>query len=119
MIDLYLDPSTHDLPAPRSLRILRDPDDRGEIMVQRVRVLLKTLEGEYSYDTSFGIPYLQSFMGRGVKSATVAGILRAKILELDGALSVPRCDVVLDLQTRKLTGTIEITYEGGTATVEV
>lgn len=119
MIDLYLDPSTHDLPEPRSLRILRDPDDRGEIMVQRVRVLLKTLEGEYAYDTSFGIPYLQSFMGRGVKAATVAGILRAKILELDGIVAVPRCDVTLDGATKQLTGTIEITYDTGTATVEV
>lgn len=78
-MDLLLDPVTHDCvfingqtPVTR---------ESSEVTAQRLKIRLKTFQGEYDFNTTYGVPYFQSILGKKLRKADIDNIFRQKILE--------------------------------------
>lgn len=52
---------------------------KSEIVVQRLGITLKTFQGEWFLDRSFGVPYLQQIVGVARKSEVVNRIILSQI----------------------------------------
>lgn len=63
--------------------------DGLEEVTQRVRVRLRTLAGEWPYNTALGVPYLDEFFGKGRDPAHLAAIFRRHILATRGITGIP------------------------------
>ena len=68
MSDLYLDPLTHDLVLSGSDLRLTDTD---EILIQRLKIRLEFLLGEWFLNVNLGIPYTQIIFEDGANNLDV------------------------------------------------
>lgn len=82
MSDLYLSPLTHDLVLDGTdLRLTED----DEILIQRLKIRLQFLLGEWFLDTTQGIPYTQTIFENGANNLDVLYfIFRTEILAVEG-----------------------------------
>ena len=53
---------------------------RTEVVGQRLLILLKSFEGEWFLDTSYGVPYFQFILGHKIKKSAVDLIFQREIL---------------------------------------
>ena len=77
MVDLYLDPLTHDLEIQNNT--LRLTITEEESVRQKLSITLKTFKEEWFADIYFGIPYLETSFERGALSKSQVGILNFEI----------------------------------------
>jgi hypothetical protein len=94
MTDLRLDPLTNDLIYTDGdlVTVADDPDARtADETRQRVEFVLRTQLGEWSFDTAFGIPYLEEIL---IKDFDLDQI-KARLIGILGA--VPGVTAVLEL----------------------
>ena len=88
-MDLLLNTQTHDcvwINGPLSVGGITSPPT--ETVGQRLKILLLTWTGEWFWDTTYGIPYWQSILGRKTTKARVDLIFSQKILSDPGVKEI-------------------------------
>lgn len=96
--DLKLDAS-HDLALSRTndLQLIE-----GAARVrQQIKVTLLTFLGEWFLDDTWGVPYLEKIMVKSPKRAEIENVIRAKVRDVPGVISVPTVQVEIDAQARQ------------------
>lgn len=59
-----------------------------KVVAQRLLILLQTWQEEWFWDTTYGIPYWQSILGKKTSKAAVDLILQEKILAENGVKEI-------------------------------
>lgn len=88
--------------------------DTAEGVAQNVMTRLALWRGTWFIDTDEGTPWLQEILG---KHDAVDVVLRSRILETPGVISIQSFESILDPDTRRLNVTAVINTRFGTAEV--
>lgn len=99
MKDLALNPLTHDLDFSSGDLYFVDGDD---YLVQKLRVRLQFLKGEWFLDQRVGIPYLQELLKKNPDPAIVRSVFRQAILSAPGIASLENFEMTYTSATRTL-----------------
>ncbi len=84
--DLKLDKDTHDLVIEgKDLVVIEDTPDS---IVQRLKILLLSFQGEWFLNIDYGIPYYQSILRKGITQSKVDNIFRQQILDTEGVVAI-------------------------------
>lgn len=59
-----------------------------KVVAQRLLILLQTWQGEWFLDTTYGIPYWQSILGKKTSKSAVDLILQEKVLAENGVKEI-------------------------------
>ena len=113
MIDLALDPKTHDLKLVNNDLYFLDGAERVR---QHLAIKLKLWAGEWFLDTEFGTPYLASILGKNISLATAIAAMKASILEVDGVQTITRFDYVFNRSARDLEVSFDVQTPFGVVT---
>lgn len=115
-MDFKLDPVTHDLVLDQNgnPETVKGPEEAA----QAVKVLWLTQQGEWVFDLSYGIPWLEAMQTRPPDLGALRGVMIAK------TLAVPGVDEVIELELtensdRTLSVSGKIVASGITLSVEV
>jgi hypothetical protein len=112
MFDLYLDPYTNDL-------VIENDDFKttttlAESLRQRLSITLKTWQGEWFQDTTYGTPYIQSILGKPRTQEEVDAIFLSIIGEYNAEiLSVNSFNSNFDRRTRNFDLDFDVTALDG------
>jgi len=88
----------------------------NEEILQRLQLALETGLGEWSFDTSVGIPYRASTESRAGNEALLEGAIRATCERILGVDSVRALELVRDPSLRHLTVNVDTVYGRVTVT---
>lgn len=97
-IDLKLS-ATHDLAFKDGKLLLTDGASQR---AQQIKIALLTFLGEWEFDTSIGIPYLEQILVKSPNKFRVEAILRKKILAVQGVRSITSFELDIDRVNRSL-----------------
>lgn len=97
-IDLKLS-STHDLLLKDGKLLLTEGASQR---AQQIKIALLTFFGEWEFDTSIGIPYLEQILVKTPNKFGVEAILRKKILAVQGVRSITSFSLDIDRINRSL-----------------
>lgn len=97
-IDLKLS-STHDLLLKDGKLLLTEGASQR---AQQIKIALLTFFGEWEFDTSIGIPYLEQILVKTPNKFRVEAILRKKILAVQGVRSITSFSLDIDRINRSL-----------------
>lgn len=65
------------------------PVTRGiEVVAQRLSIRLHTFQGEYIFNTLYGVPWFQQILGRKVRKQQIDNIMQQQILLEEGVLEI-------------------------------
>jgi hypothetical protein len=79
-----------------------------EYTIQKIEKHLKLFLGEWFLDLRKGVPYYRDILLKNPDLEVVRSVMRSKILEVEGIISVPVCTVVLpELGDNSRVATIE------------
>jgi hypothetical protein len=119
-MDLYLDRVTNDLELENGdLRLVADEQGAPAETEQRVLVTFRTDQGEWTYNTNFGVGYRLYVLSKNPDLAQVEAHLIDKATGIETIERVNRMDVSLDHPTRHATVIGELETVFGLAQVEV
>lgn len=90
-----------------------------EVVAQRLKIRLRTFFGEWFINTSYGVPYFQRILKKGIDKTTVDNLLREQILEEPGVLEIIAFNSDLDDYSRSYYCSFEIRTAEGSASVTV
>lgn len=85
-MDIRLDPSSHDCLFINGQCPVTTSD--FDVVAQRLKIRLKTFQGEYNFNTSYGIPYFQRILGKKARKQEVDNIFQQAILEEEGVKEI-------------------------------
>lgn len=86
-MDLFLDEKiTGDLVFNNGPALVKN--QFPEVVVQRVYIKLKTFQGEWLFDSTYGVDYLGEILGKRVTKEYVDRLLQEAILEEDGVAEI-------------------------------
>lgn len=102
-LDAKLDPITKDLTDEDADLAQWQAGEEHQAEAQAAGIMLATGEGGWAWDVTFGLPYLQLFLGDSASNEVVSGIVRAKLLERPGIRRVEEVIVSRDRTTKQLT----------------
>lgn len=112
MFDLYLDPYTNDLVI--QCDDFKTTTTLAESLRQRLSITLKTWQGEWFQDTTYGTPYIQSILGKPRTQQEVDAIFLSIIGEYNAEiLSVNSFNSNFDRQTRNFDLDFDVTALDG------
>ena len=114
MIDLALDPITHDFQIVNNDLFLLDGADRVR---QHLTIKLRLWTGEWFLDTEFGTPYLTDILGKQISLAGSVAALKASILAVDGVETITRFEYVFNRSARNLDVNFDVRTPYGLITV--
>ena len=117
-MDLKLNDSTWDcvfINGPLTKEGITSP--LTETVAQRLKILLLTFMGEWFWDTTYGIPYYQSILGRKTTKERVDLIYNQKILSEPGVREIITFDSTLKNRVYSLTFSVRVT--DGTITAPI
>lgn len=99
-MNLFLDKNTNDLVIENyNLKLVKGGDE----IVQRVRVKLRFFQGEWFLDTSHGVPYFQSLLGKkNIDFGDALTILDEAVLEVEGIKEIISSSLDYDANQRKV-----------------
>ena len=97
-IDLKLS-STHDLLLKDGKLLLTEGASQR---AQQIKIALLTFFGEWEFDTSIGIPYLEQILVKTPNKFRVEAILRKKILAVQGVRRITSFSLDMDRTNRSL-----------------
>ena len=100
MIDLRLDPTTHDLVY--SNFTFETVESESEEIAQRLKIKLSWFKGEWFLDENYGIPYFQEIFVKGIDLDDIDDIYRTQIIQEDGVIDLLSYDSDFNSSTRKL-----------------
>ena len=109
-MDLKLNDSTWDcvfINGPLTKEGITSP--LTETVAQRLKILLLTFMGEWFWDTTYGIPYYQSILGRKTTKERVDLIYNQKILSEPGVREIITFDSTLKNRVYSLTFSVRVT----------
>lgn len=110
MSDLGIDLSTYDLVT--DARGDAGPVDGVYLIAQRIAVAVQTGQGEWAFDTSYGVDYHGTILGK-YEAASVEAEFRRVVEETPGVLRVEGYRAALARGTRQLTVTFTAITEAG------
>lgn len=58
------------------------------VVGQRLKIRLQTFQGEYNFNTSYGVPYFQRILGKKIRKQDVDNIFQQIILEEVGVREI-------------------------------
>lgn len=120
MTDIYIDPTTGDIALNNNT--MRLTANNAELTRQRIQITLLTYRGEWFYNVSDGIPYLENrnnpiqLIGKANK-ADYDSYIKSSILEKPFVRSIDRYYSVLDPYQSKLNFEIDISASDNTGVV--
>ena len=91
--------STHDLLLKDGKLLLTEGASQR---AQQIKIALLTFFGEWEFDTSIGIPYLEQILVKTPNKFRVEAILRKKILAVQGVRSITSFSLDIDRINRSL-----------------
>lgn len=90
-----------------------------EVVAQRLTIRLRTFFGEWFINTTYGVPYFQRILKKGIDKATVDNLLREQIFDEPGVLEIIAFNSDLDDYSRSYSCKFEIRTAEGSASVTV
>ena len=95
---IAIDPATNDLfmDGTNNLAMVFDAEAVGQHVRQRVM----TFEGEWFLDTLAGLPWIAQIFGKSYDPALAEAVVKAEILETDGASGIEGFSIRFDRETR-------------------
>ena len=99
MVDIKLDPVTHDIDLSSGGFELVDGVDA---IRQHVAIRLQFFQGEYFLDESRGVPYFTDILVKNPDLVLIRSIFRQVILETPGVISITDYQLDLDAALREL-----------------
>ena len=91
--------STHDLLLKDGKLLLTEGASQR---AQQIKIALLTFLGEWEFDTSIGIPYLEQILVKTPNKFRVEAILRKKILAVQGVRRITSFGLDIDRTSRSL-----------------
>lgn len=85
-MDLLLDWETNDLIFQNGACPVTTTD--FNVVGQRLKIRLQTFQGEYNFNTAYGVPYFQRILGKKIRKQDIDNIFQQIILEEDGAREI-------------------------------
>lgn len=111
MIDLYLDPNTHDLVLDNfTFKITNTKQDE---ITQRLKVKLLYFKGEWIHNLNYGVPYFQEIFIKGVDLESIDEIYRTQIASEAGVTDLISYSSSFNSSTRELTVNAKVVTESG------
>ncbi|PIV98553.1 MAG: hypothetical protein COW42_13935 [Deltaproteobacteria bacterium CG17_big_fil_post_rev_8_21_14_2_50_63_7] len=106
MSDLLLGTASHDLElsADGDLQLVDEAEEVG----QAAAITLDTQRGEWIYDLSFGVPWLEQILRKAPDLDTVRAVFVSTLLAVPGVNRIVKLELELDPTTRHLTATGEV-----------
>lgn len=100
-MDIYFDTTTHDMAVQDSdIRFTAEDED----IVQRLKIRLQFLLGEWFLNTSLGIPYTQTIFENGINDLdTVYLIFETEIKNTEGVETIDSLTITPDRGSRLAT----------------
>lgn len=89
------------------------------VVAQRLTIRLRTHLSEWFINTSYGVPYFQRILKKGIDKTTVDNLLREQIFEEPGVLEIVAFTSSLDPYSRSYSCSFEIRTAEGQASVTV
>lgn len=89
--------------------------DSAEGVAQNVMTRLALWQGQWFLDTSEGTPWLQQILG---KHNVVDQVIKSRILDTPGVLSISSYESIINPDTRSMTITATIETEFGQSSIE-
>jgi hypothetical protein len=84
---------------------------------QRIRDALKTLQGEWFLDTTYGLPYIQQILVKNPSMPILGALFKQAILAaVDSGARLTQFDLRLTNATRQLTCTFSVQLPSGQST---
>lgn len=117
-MDLKLNDSTWDcvfINGPLTKEGITSP--LTETVAQRLKILLLTFQNEWFWDTTYGVPYYQSILGRKTTKERIDLIYNQKILSEPGVREIVTFDSTFKNRVYSLTFSVRVT--DGTITAPI
>src|SRR5690625_3714768 len=74
---------------------------------QPIEITLLTFRGEWFLDTGWGVRYLDRILIKSPRRAEIESIIRARVMDVPGVVSVPMIEIEIDNATRAARITLE------------
>lgn len=91
------------------LRLIKGP----EALIQRLRCRLRIFRGDWFLDTSWGLPWFQSILGRSRGQVAVRSVLRQAVLTTPGVVSVDSMKLQHDRELRRMSVSAQVRHDAG------
>jgi hypothetical protein len=88
-----------------------------DVVAQRLRLVLRTVLGEWFLDTTHGVDYFGTILVKGAQQSRVESELRTKILAVPNVLALARFDATYDTELRRFSLVFEVSTDFGTVTI--
>ena len=111
MSDITLDLGEHDLEILNGDLVIIS--EVADATAQRLKIRLLFFKGEWFLNTTYGIPYFQRVLRKGVNKRQVDSIFRQTILETEGVLSIISFNSTFNNATREYSLTFSCKSESG------
>ena len=59
-----------------------------DVVAQRLKIRLLTFQGEYNFNTSYGVPYFQRILGKRIRKQEIDNIFQQQILLEEGIVEI-------------------------------
>lgn len=124
MSDIFADRLTNDIKITGGDIVFTSDISFEEVMLQKIRALLNTFEGEYYKDDvnnpQIGVPYYQKIFTNKIPTAKLAdNVFRQALLSVDGVSSVEELAFSINSRTRELIVRFKVKISSQTTTTTV
>lgn len=89
--------------------------DQANVVAQRLTIRLRTFLGEWFINTTYGVPYFERILRKGVNKTTVDNILREQILEEAGVLEIKSFSSDFNAAARSYSCSFQVKTASGTS----
>jgi hypothetical protein len=111
MVDLYLDPITHDVVVKDFT--LKVTTNEADLITQKLKIKLLWFKEEWFLDENYGIPYFQEVFVKGVNLDDIDDVFRSAIANEDGVVELISYSSSINESTRELTINSKIKTRSG------
>lgn len=124
MSDIFVDKLTNDIQITGGDIVFTSDISFEEVMLQKIRALLNTFEGEYYKDDvnnpQIGVPYYQKIFTNKIPTSKLAdNVFRQALLSVDGVSSVEELAFSINSRTRELIVRFKVKISSQTTTTTV
>ena len=124
MSDIFADKLTNDIRITGGDIVFTSDISFEEVMLQKIRALLNTFEGEYYKDDvnnpQIGVPYYQKIFTNKIPTSKLAdNVFRQSLLSVDGVSSVEELAFSINSRTRELIVKFKVKISSQTTTTTV
>lgn len=88
---------------------------QADVVAQRLTIRLRTFFQEWFINTSYGVPYFERILRKGVNKTSVDNILREQILDEAGVLEIVSFNSEFNASARSYSCTFQVRTASGTS----